>query len=82
MIKKGSWIEVEESVYYSGNLPVKIFVRGNCLSNCELGEETEIKTTTGHIVKGSVSKNKPFYNKICNLGKDAKEILMIKKIDD
>lgn len=78
MIKRGSLIEVEELVYSGNNLPVKIFVRGLCLINCELGEETEIKTATGHRVKGIVSKDKPFYNKMCNLGKDVKEILMIK----
>lgn len=78
MINKGTWIEVEELAYCSGDLPIKIYIRGRCLDNCELGEETKIKTTTGHIVKGTVSKNKPFYNKGCNLGKDVKEILMIR----
>lgn len=78
MIKKGSWIEVEELVHCNGDVQVEIFIRGNCLNDCEPGEDIEIKTVTGHIVKGTVSKNKPFYNKICNLGKGSKEILMIK----
>lgn len=78
MINKGNWIELEESIYCSGNLPVKIYIRGKCLDNCESGEETAIKTITGHIVKGNVSKNKPLYNKHCKLGKDVKEVLMIK----
>lgn len=78
MINKGNWIELEELIYCSGDLPVKIYIRGNCIDNCESGEETAIKTITGHIVQGTVSKNKPLYNKPWKLGKDVKEVLMIK----
>lgn len=77
MVKKGSRIEIESISYINDSLPIKIFVRGNCLNNCEIGEETEIKTITGHIVKGIVSKDKVFYYNIHNLGKDSKEILII-----
>jgi hypothetical protein len=78
MIKKGSWIEVEETIVCGKDFSVKIFVRGNCLNECEIGEHTKIKTITGHIVKGVVSKDKACYYNMHNLGKSSKEILMIK----
>jgi len=78
MINKGSWIELEELVYCCGDMPVKIYIRGNCIDNCEVGEETVVKTITGHMVKGTVSKDNPLYNNACKLGKDVEEVLMIK----
>lgn len=79
MITRGSWIEVEQFVNVYNRLDVKIFIRGNCLDDCDIGEEAEIKTTTGHIAKGTVVKDKLFYNNVGNLGKGCKEVLMIKK---
>lgn len=78
MINKGSWIELEELIYCYGDMPVKIYIRGNCLDNCEVGEETLVKTITGHVVRGIVSRNRPLYNKPCKLGKGVKEVLMMK----
>lgn len=80
MIRKGNWIEIEQLVYPCKDLSVQVFVRGNCLSECDIGEEAEIKTITGHKVRGIVAKDRPLYNNIRNLGKDVKEILMIKGI--
>lgn len=78
MINKGSWIELEELIYCSGDMPVRIYIRGNCLDNCDVGSETLVRTITGHIVQGVVSKNKPLFNSPCKLGKDVKEVLIIK----
>jgi hypothetical protein len=78
LINKGSWIQLEELIYCCGDMPVKIYIRGNCLDNCEVGEETSVKTITGHVVRGIVSRSRPLYNKPCKLGKDAKEVLMMK----
>lgn len=78
MIKRGSWIEIENLVHPCKNLAVKIFIRGCCLEDCDVGEMAEIKTVTGHKVRGIVAKDKPLYNYIGNLGKDTKEVLMIK----
>jgi len=82
MINKGSWIELEELMYCYGDMTVRIYIRGNCLDNCEVGEETMVKTITGHIVQGTVSKNRPLYNKPCKLGKDAKEILIVRWLNN
>lgn len=79
MIRRGSLIEVEKTAgYYEGKV-TKIFFRGACLKECDIGEETEIRTVTGHFIEGTVSKNKPFYNNVYDLGKDVREILMITK---
>lgn len=79
MIKKGSWIEVEQVVYCNEKIPVKIFIRGNCINDCNVGESSEVKVITGQVVKGIVSRGNLFYNNIRNLGKDVKEILMVGK---
>lgn len=77
MIKRGSWIEVEDLVHLSKGLTVKIFTRGCCLSDCDIGEMVEVKIITGHVAKGIVSKDRPLYNSISKLGKDTREVLMI-----
>lgn len=82
MIKRGSWIEIEEINHRDRNHSFKVYIRGCCVENCEVGEEVEIKTVSGHVVKGVVSKDKPLYNNVRNLGKDAKEIFMIGKINN
>lgn len=72
MIRKGTWVEVEEVVLMPGErasaipedtrrTPLMVWIRGNCLSDCNVGEETEIKTLTGRIVKGVVVQEKPAY---------------------
>ncbi len=82
MIKRGSWIEIEEIDHSNGDHSFKVYIRGCCLENCEVGEEVEIKTVSGHVIKGVVSKDKPLYNNVRNLGKYAKEIFMIGKINN
>lgn len=82
MIKRGSWIEIEKLIGSDINNPFKVYIRGCCLENCEVGQEVEIKIVSGHVIKGIVSKDKPLYNNVRNLGKYAKEIFMIGKINN
>lgn len=82
MIKRGTWLEIEKISYHNENRFTKVYIRGCCLDNCEIGEETEIKTISGHVVKGIVSKHKFLYHNVHNLGKDVKEILIIGKFNN
>ncbi len=79
MIKKGSWIEIEKIDYYNKYSNDKVFVRGNCLSNCDIGDIVKIRTITGHIAEGIVSESKYIYDTANRLQKDCKEILLIRK---
>lgn len=78
MIKRGSLIEVENTKYYTDGKIIKVFSRGACLRDCEMGQQIEIITFTGHVIKGIVSEKKCFYNKCYDLGKNVREILSIK----
>lgn len=94
MIKKGTWVEIEEIVLKpeerSGSIPddtkktpLKVWAKGYCQEDCNIGEEAEIKTTTGRILKGTVTMEKPgfthgfgeFVEEIMYIGSQAKEIL-------
>lgn len=94
MIKKGMWIEVEETVLLpddraenipdeTKHTPLKCWIRGNCLSNCELNDEVEVVTNAGRIVKGKVVDVEPGYyhsfgkyiGEIGNIGRQAKDII-------
>lgn len=94
MIKKGSWVEVEKIVLEpwerssaipeeTRSTPLKVWIRGNCLSDCNLGEDTEVETLAGRILKGMVVEEKPGYKhgfgeyveEISFIGKQARAIL-------
>ncbi|MFL0196496.1 hypothetical protein ACJDU8_13155 [Clostridium sp. WILCCON 0269] len=79
MIKKGTFIEVKVVDCYDNKKIVNVFLRGSCLNSCEMGEQAEVRTTTGHIVRGIVSKNNFFYNSLDTNAKNAQEILFIKE---
>ncbi|NMM65561.1 hypothetical protein HBE96_23575 [Clostridium sp. P21] len=77
MIKRGSLVEIEE-ISYSDNYPnIKVYIRGSCLSNCNIGEFVNIKTITGHIMSGIVSTHKFLYYNNKKIKKNFKEILLI-----
>ncbi|CAB1243225.1 hypothetical protein ACFHWD_13610 [Clostridium sp. MT-14] len=78
MIKKGRLIEVENMDFCQDKRTIKVFLRGVSLKDCEFGEQTEIITSTGHIVRGVVSERKYFYDSSKVFGKNVKEILCIK----
>lgn len=94
MIKKGTWVEVEEMVLSpedrstiipeeTKRTPLKSFIRGKCLSDCELGEEVQVETNVGRIAKGIIVDIEPGYyhtygkyvEEISNIGKQAREII-------
>ena len=94
MIKKGTWVEIEKIVLKpedrAANIPeetkktpIKSFVRGKCLSDCELGDEVQVETNIGRIAKGNVVIIEPGYyhtygkyvEEISNIGKQAREII-------
>lgn len=72
MIKKGTWVEVEETVLIpvdrASNIPdetkktpLKSWTRGKCLSDCKLGSEVKVETNIGRIAHGSVVEIEPGY---------------------
>ena len=72
MIKKGTWVEVEERVLLpedrsalipeeTKRTPLKSFIRGKCLSDSELGEEVQVETNVGRIAKGIIVDIEPGY---------------------
>ena len=94
MIKKGTWVEVEEIVLLpqdraenipdeTKKTPLKSWIRGNCLSDCELGNEVQVETNIGRIAKGKVVDIEPGYyhtygkyvEEISKIGKQAKELI-------
>lgn len=94
MIKKGTWVEIEEIVLTpedrtknipdeTKKTPLKAWIRGNCLSECELENEVQVETNVGRIVKGKVVQIEPGYyhtygncvEEISNIGKQAREII-------
>lgn len=94
MIKKGTWVEIEEVVLTpedraqnipeeTRKTPLKCWIRGNCLSDCEIGDEVEVETNVGRISKGKVIDIEPGYYhsfgkyvaEISYIGKQAREIL-------
>ncbi|MBU3159665.1 2-amino-4-ketopentanoate thiolase [Clostridium frigoris] len=94
MIKKGTWVEVEEIVLTpkdravnipdeTKKTPLKCWIRGNCISDCELGNEVEVETNVGRIAKGIVVQIEPGYyhtygkyvEEISNIGKQAREMI-------
>jgi cephalosporin-C deacetylase-like acetyl esterase len=79
MIKKGSLVEIEKIDFNDKYSDVKVFIRGLCLSNCDIGDFVTIKTITGHIINGVVSNHKFFYYSNKKIKKYFEEILLIKK---
>lgn len=94
MIKKGTWVEIESVVLEpeerSSNLPedtkkvpMKMWVKGFCTEDCEIGEEVEIETIVGRKETGIVVEVKPSFNhdfgkyvpEIAYIGRQAKKML-------
>lgn len=72
MIKKGTWVEVEEIVLLSEDrataipeetkkTPLKCWTRGKCLSECEVGAQVQVETNIGRIATGIVVEVEPGY---------------------
>ena len=72
MIKKGTWVEVEEIVLMpedrASNIPavtketpLKSWTRGKCLSDSKLGDEVQVETNIGRIARGKIVDIEPGY---------------------
>lgn len=88
MIKKGTYVEVEEVVLNPEErashlpddtraVPLMAWIRGFCQSDCSIGSEVSIITKTGRQVKGIVTMEKPRYSH--DFGKYVEEIEHIGK---
>jgi len=94
MIKKGTWVEIEEVVLQpedrsnaipeeTKKTPLKLWAKGFCLEECEIGEVAKIETVTKRILKGKVTEVNPryihdfgdFVQDIMYVGPQAREIL-------
>ena len=94
MIRKGTWIEVEEIILSplerAANIPedtkktpLKCWTRGFSLEDCEIGQESEIVTSTGRRVRGIVVGEEPGYyhtyggyvSELSHIGTQGREIL-------
>ncbi|HHY77079.1 MAG TPA: 2-amino-4-ketopentanoate thiolase [Clostridiales bacterium] len=71
-IKKGDWVQIHKIVLKpeerashlpedTKKVPLEMWVKGFALSDGKIGEEIEIKTVTGRIVKGTAIKLNPRY---------------------
>lgn len=76
MISKGTLIEVESSIGKSVVMHSRIYAIGESLSNCELGDIVDIKTISGHVMRGVAYRTKSYYNPP---QKNVKEILFIRE---
>ncbi|QAT40260.1 2-amino-4-oxopentanoate thiolase subunit OrtA [Clostridium sp. JN-9] len=72
MIKKETWVEVEETVLSpderaqnipeaTKKTPLKVWVRGNCLEDCNMGQVVNVKTNSGRTLNGKVVSVNPGY---------------------
>lgn len=94
MIKKGTWVEIMQIVLTpeersnaipedTKNTPLKLWAKGFCLSDCEIGGEVEIETITKRVLKGVATEEKPgfshdfgeFVEEVLYIGPQAKELL-------
>jgi hypothetical protein len=72
MIKKGTWVEIEENELMpedratnipdeTKKTPLNSWTRGKCLSDSELGIEVQVETNIGRIAKGTIVEIEPGY---------------------
>ena len=89
MIKKGNWVLIKKIILQpeqrANNLPeatkkvpLLLWVKGNLLTDGEIGQEVEVKTLTGRIESGTLIEVNPSY--MHNYGKFMPEIQQIDKI--
>ncbi|MGH4137444.1 2-amino-4-oxopentanoate thiolase subunit OrtA [Clostridium sp.] len=72
MIKKGTWVEIEEIVLTpedratnipdeTKQTPLKSWTRGKCLDDCELGYVAQVETNIGRTSQGTIVEIEPGY---------------------
>ncbi|WP_102400554.1 2-amino-4-oxopentanoate thiolase subunit OrtA [Haloimpatiens massiliensis] len=86
MIEKGTWVEITRVVLEpeeradnipedTKKTPLKMWVKGFCKRECDIGEEVEIETLTGRCEKGIVTDVEPRY--VHDFGEYVREISLI-----
>ncbi len=94
MAKTGDYVRIESVVLTpeqrapqvpddTKKVPLELWVRGFVTADAEVGEEVEIKTITGRMVKGTLVEENPTYRhsfgehvpEIYQIGLQLKEIL-------
>jgi hypothetical protein len=89
LIKKDNWVLIKKIILQpeqrANNLPeatkkvpLLLWVKGNLLTDGEIGQEVEVKTLTGRIESGTLVEVNPSY--MHNYGKFMPEIQQIDKI--
>lgn len=69
---KGDWVQIHQIVLRPEErapqvpedtklVPLELWVKGTLRHDCNVGEEAEIETMTGRIVKGKITKINPPY---------------------
>jgi len=72
MINAGAWVKIHKIVLTpemrapqvpddTKKVPLEMWVKGHLLNKAEIGEEVEVKTRTGRIVKGSLIEVNPTF---------------------
>lgn len=94
LIKVGTFVEITNKVLdpedrssaipeETKSTPLMMWVRGFTITECNLGEETEIETPSGRRAKGIVTAVEPAYthdfgryiSELAYIGKQAKEMI-------
>lgn len=94
MVLKGTWVEIESIVLDieeraenipedTKKTPLKMWLKGYLLEDCDIFEEATIETVIGRIEKGKLVTVEPSFNhdfgryvkELSYIGKDARELL-------
>ncbi len=86
--KKGDWVQIHQIVLKPGErapqvpddtkkMPLELWVKGTALHDAKIGEDIEIKTVTGRIVKGELRAVNPRY--VHDFGNFVPELLSVDK---
>lgn len=87
-VKKGSWVQIEQVLLEPGErapnvpeetqkVPLKLWVKGFLLDDAEIGDEVEIRTIIGRILKGKLVAENPRYEH--DFGKPIPELLSVRE---
>ena len=94
MIKAETWVGICATILDAGSradgipadtaaVPLKMWVKGYLLADCEIGSEAEIRTATGRIERGVLEEVQPHSNvdygafvpEMLKIGADVKKVL-------
>jgi len=94
MIKAGTWVSICATILEAGSradgiptdtaaVPLKMWVKGYLMMDCEIGAEAEIRTATGRTERGILEEVEPHSNvdygafvpEMLKIGTDVKKAL-------